>query len=243
MLDFSLFKLKYTQPNRTPIRQEHYNTYEYAFNQDDTVKREILRLRNNSKISLVVETGTAYGHSAYWFADHFPQVLTIENDPKFHAISSEALSGKTNTTSLYGSSKDVLADILPLIKEKLSKDECVLFYLDAHAACQTPLRAELALIQKYIPNKSLIIIDDFQVPGKDFSFDTYESKYPNNVDYIQDSIDLNNYIVYYNNQSDRIKKCGYAVGKVHLVPNSLAALFEGFYEASPPSGVLLSTVK
>jgi hypothetical protein len=126
-------------------------------------------VRDEYNIRTVVETGTFKGNTTAFFGSCFDTVHTIEIAPIFYEESSAYLKSFANVHCHFGSSPDVLNEILPSMS-----NEPVLFYLDAHWYEDWPLLNELAEISKTHKDNCIIVIDDFKVPGrKDIPYDTH----------------------------------------------------------------------
>lgn len=118
----------------------------------------------------IVESGTFRGVTTAWLAGFGRPVYTIELSPRYYAYCRRRLKGLSNVTLMRGSSPDVLR---ALCAGTLDPAKAVFFYLDAHWYDHLPLREECEIIFKRQPN-SVVIIDDFQVPGDDgYTFDAY----------------------------------------------------------------------
>jgi len=142
-----------------------------AFNGDKFVEEEIRRLIKKYKIKSIIETGTYLGDTTARFAELAEEVHTIEIKQEFFAQAQVNLKGYDNVKMYLGNSPEILNTILPSVKPP------VLFYLDAHWSRYWPILDELKAIARFEHGKnSVIVIDDFYVPGEDFGYDEY---YPN----------------------------------------------------------------
>ena len=120
-----------------------------------------LFLRDALGLDTFIETGTQYGHSAGWAAQHFPTVHSVELSPVLWQRACVTLRSLSNVTVHQGSSPEVLARLL---KDHLRP---ALFWLDAHwslgetagedAPC--PLLAELEVVLTQ-PVAHTLLIDD-----------------------------------------------------------------------------------
>ena len=134
-------------------------------------------------VKTVVETGTWQGQGVLGFSKLMNNVYSIEINRQFFEDTKANVEGEGYTlaesgedTAVYtkGPSKITLIrgnspEVIERIIEGLP--EPILFFLDAHWLDYWPLLDELAAIRRR-PN-SLIVIDDFKVPGKPFGYDTY----------------------------------------------------------------------
>lgn len=145
------------------------------FENDYYLRNRFITLIYDKGIRTVVETGTEFGGTASSFAYMKPvqSVMSIDIDKRW----TEPLH--PNVYFIQGDTLEKLPHALDVIsKQKLFP---VLFYLDAHPSiCGAfgPLADELKLIAAFFavyPDFPLpfISIHDFEVPGKQFGFDTY----------------------------------------------------------------------
>ena len=119
--------------------------------------RELLGLL---RPAAVIETGTFRGISAEWLAEHFSGlVLSCEKEKLYFLQAQARLSGRKNVDLRLEDSRQFLREIL----SKLSKNESILVYLDAHWERDLPLRDEIASIFAS-QAKAVVVIDDFRVP-------------------------------------------------------------------------------
>lgn len=180
----------------------------YAFNGDGIEGLLIKTVVTSLKVDLIVETGTYLGSTAYFLSKNFPniRIITIECNKTYWRKARKVLSRCGNVKQYLGTS----VKILP--KLDWQDVENPLFYLDAHWGGIFPLGEELRFIANHI-GRAIIVIDDFQVPGKagyafavnygresSFSPKSY-GKSPEelpgvlNIAYIADFIDLANSIL------------------------------------------------
>lgn len=138
-----------------------------AFNTDKKLEEKFIILRDEYKISTVIETGTYHGDTTEWLCKNFENVYTIEYDERYLNIAKEKLSHYSNVTIFKGRSQDILGDIL----EK-NKHETNIIFLDAHWY-ENPVIKELDVI-KESGTKPIIAIHDFKVPNRpDLGYDIY----------------------------------------------------------------------
>lgn len=135
------------------------------FEGDTFIPTELKKLRDRLRLKWCVETGTQYGSTTAELAKIFQYVDTVEAD---HDFSDIAVQRMPRNASLHrGLSQHVLPDLI---------ENDTLYYLDAHgcAVGGCPLKKELEAIARAQPRNIAIAIHDFQVPGTDFGFDTYD---------------------------------------------------------------------
>lgn len=118
----------------------------------------------------IVETGTFRGTTTSLFAKCGVPVYSVEASPRYHAYARLRLSRMRERVTLsLGDSREFLARLaatpgVPKIN--------VFFYLDAHWGEDLPLRSELETIFSAW-RASIVMVDDFAVPGTDYAFDRY----------------------------------------------------------------------
>lgn len=155
-----------------------------AFNGAPELGALFVYLKRTYDIDIAIETGTFQGNTTSFFAHLFDQVHTIEIIPSSQQVVKEKFSLFPNVHCHLGNSDDVLKELLLIMDDKP-----ILFYLDAHWGNYWPLNNELAAICKTHFDNCIIVIDDFQVPGRpDIPFDQYENhacSYP----YIKNQLD------------------------------------------------------
>lgn len=151
---------------------------------DEELLNTTVSLCEKYKLTRFVETGSYHGGSSKILSRYIRNIDTIENDPKLYEIAKENLKGLQNVTLHFGSSQEVLKNILT------EKQTETFFFLDAHWDIYWPLLDELKVIadKKITP---VIAIHDFFVPpdGK-FGYDVHpRDGIVLNFDYIKDSIE------------------------------------------------------
>lgn len=182
-----------------------------GFEGDTYLHTEVKRLIELHKVKTVIETGTFYGNTTMAFCDMVPKVVTIEAKPQYYDISlNKFLKAGVKVYSLFGKSEDILSQALRIA------DQPVLFYLDAHWENHCPLLDELRIIAEH-NIKPVIVIHDFQVPGRaDLGYDSYKGQ-PLNIQWIESALksiygDKLNY--HYNE-----KATGHKRGVIFIEPN------------------------
>jgi predicted O-methyltransferase YrrM len=191
LLSFSLFSFSNSAPG--------------AFNGAADIGPMFEKLKQDYQITTVIETGTFQGKTTEFFGQHFREVHTIDISPTYYNQSKQALSNYSNIHFHFGSSDNVLAQILPAMKDRF-----ILFYLDAHWNEFWPLRDEIEQISKTHRNNCIIVVDDVKVPGRtDVPFDAY-GPHECSLEYVKDKIEkvFDRYTIHYlipNNPSLRAK--------------------------------------
>jgi hypothetical protein len=118
----------------------------------------------------IVETGTFRGTTTEFFAEFGVPVYTAEAEPRFHAFAELRFRSTRDRVHV------VLTDSRVLLRQlaanlSFPKDR-VFFYLDAHWHSDLPLAEEIDTIFGSW-KRSVIMIDDFAVPGDSYSYDDY----------------------------------------------------------------------
>lgn len=126
-------------------------------------------------VQSIVETGTQFGATTRALALLADQVVTVERMP----IRLTWLPD--NVLSLCMSSAEALGIVIPNLRRPS------LFFLDAHNSDGTAVFDELKVIAYHNVVDSPIVIHDFQVPGKDFGFDSYKGA-ALNADYVKEAM-------------------------------------------------------
>lgn len=152
--------------------------HKFMFNIDQFLVDRVVAYHQRYRFACAVETGTYQGHTTVGLAKLFPKVFTIEFNTDFHTAVQPRLNKYPNINSLLGHSPDQLRCILNDFTYPLFA------YLDAHWHENWPLRDELQILLA-VKQPKLIMIHDFQVPGREFGFDSYK-EHACNLDYIGD---------------------------------------------------------
>jgi hypothetical protein len=119
----------------------------------------------------IFESGTYCGGSTQflWNLSGTP-VYTVEKHPGFARCAMRRFRRNPEVRVLNEDSRDALRTLRSSDQFPRSR---VLFYLDAHWEKDLPLQEEVDIITKAW-TESVIVIDDFKVPGDDgYGFDTY----------------------------------------------------------------------
>ncbi len=121
-------------------------------------------------VTTAVETGTYLGETAAAMAEKGLRVFTVEADGKRAEAATERFVGQPLVVVRQGDSRVFLRELLATPRCPL---QGVLFYLDAHWQADLPLREEVEWIVRHW-RRSVIVIDDFQVPDDDgYGYDRY----------------------------------------------------------------------
>lgn len=143
-----------------------------AFHGDAMLQDLVRKIAERAKAA--VETGTFHGDSTLFMAELFERVWTIEVRDDFWKSACERfaknLGGKIS--SILGRSQDHL---IRMIEEAQAFANPVFLFLDAHWQDDWPLAEELAIVSSMrMPSgpSFILIVDDFQVPGRDDLYGT-----------------------------------------------------------------------
>jgi predicted O-methyltransferase YrrM len=129
----------------------------------------IMQLRKAITFSTIIETGSFIGNTTGWFAELWNgnNVYSCEIDPRFHSLAKMRCSNM-NINFFLGDSRSFLENL-----PKPDSSQITFFYLDAHWSDDLPLKKELLIIKEKWP-RSIVMIDDFEVPGDSgYSYDNY----------------------------------------------------------------------
>ena len=128
----------------------------------------------------IVETGTYLGTTTEWLAAFQLPVFTCEAHPENYGFSKARLQAIPNVRVLRADSRTFLTQLLSSpVGEGRN-----LFYLDAHWNADLPLAEELEIIFGRSLD-SVVVIDDFEVPGdRGYAFDDYGAGKALNAEYI-----------------------------------------------------------
>ena len=141
-----------------------------AFNGQSYRQRIFLDLIRSLPVSAIVETGTFRGTTTAFLAKTGLPVYTVESNPRIYAYVALRFYCQRGQIHLHeGDSVRFLRHLADRKEIPISK---VFFYLDAHGEDYLPLQEELELIfAKW--NESVVMVDDFQVPGTTYGYDDY----------------------------------------------------------------------
>jgi len=130
-------------------------------------KEICLKLASIADANIFIETGTHYGGTTKWAADHFHKVHTIELSEYLYNHTKDELISKGNILPYLGDSRFILPQILK------AENTNIVFWLDGHysggitdgAEDPCPLLDELNAISPR-DNDDVVIIDDARLCGK-----------------------------------------------------------------------------
>jgi hypothetical protein len=175
----------------------------------------------------LVETGTFLGTTTEWIAAFQIPVFTIEADAEHFGFSRSRLKHLANVELLFD---DTRTGLLKLFCTELvnKRNECVIFYLDAHWSCDLPLREEVNLIFSHARN-AVVMIDDFNVPADHgYGYDDYGPDKILGEAYLRDVIDKFSLALFYPTTSSKhetgLKRGSVLIAKSREVIEKLAGI-------------------
>jgi predicted O-methyltransferase YrrM len=153
-----------------------------AFNGQDNRKRILSTLINRVPFKAIVETGTYRGATSAFLCQFGLPIYTVEINPRFFAFAALRLRQHRALIHMYE------GDSPGFLRELAKNDKCpksdVFFYLDAHCEEYLPLRDELEIIFNNWSN-SVVMVDDFEVPGSEYCYDDYGPGQVLNMTYLE----------------------------------------------------------
>ncbi|MGH8678929.1 MAG: hypothetical protein ACREUQ_11315 [Burkholderiales bacterium] len=136
---------------------------------------------HNFPLRAIVETGAFRGTTTSFFARMALPVYAVEINPRFYSYCAMRFRhAKKNVRISFGDSRSFLKG---LWEDPSVPKQSVFFYLDAHWSNDLPLRGEVEMIFSHW-KKSVVMIDDFCVPGTDYGFDSYSPDKTLDLDYL-----------------------------------------------------------
>lgn len=155
---------------------------------------------NRFGVDVLVETGVWQQHTLNFTKGWKPllskpfEYYGIELD-KFWAEKARTDNANDHLTNII--CNDSRAGLYDLLKSGKLQGKNICFYLDAHWNDDWPLLGELQIIISNVP-KTIVMIDDFETPGKGFGFDAYRGIHCG-ARYIKTTIHPHTSYVYYSN--------------------------------------------
>ncbi len=160
----------------------HPTMVEHSGFHGDFIAKELVRvIIKKCNVTSFIETGTYHGFTTKYVANLYGElpIFTCELNKNIYKSAKKNLKKLKNVTIRNMSSEKFLVETL---KKEIGK--IPLFYLDAHWYKYWPLYDELTIITENC-DKAIIIIDDFEVPGrKDFKYYTFNGN-KSNLTYIK----------------------------------------------------------
>src|SRR6185436_18808512 len=144
-------------------------TWGGPFNGQMFRQRIFFELLHCHRPSALVETGTFHGATTSLLAATALPVFTTEVGRRHFAYSRARFLFQRN---VHGYNLDSRVFLRELVARAALPAGNHFFYLDAHWSGDLPLREELTIIFEGW-ERPLVMIDDFEVPGAGYGFDTY----------------------------------------------------------------------
>jgi hypothetical protein len=186
------------------------------FNGDSYVCKEFLSIKEKYKINVVVETGSCLYSTTKWLGQHFEKVHTVELSAEYAQFGSYKVQNMPNVIPEINDSVSFMNGLM----QRLSKEDRVLYFLDAHWGDNCPLMGELnALLNSPTDFPPVIAIHDWYTGDESFGYDTYNGQ-RFDYDWIKPVIEQLNkahgciYTHYFNTQGENGKR-----GLIYLIPN------------------------
>ena len=145
-------------------------------------------------IKAIVETGTYLGTTTSLFSATSLPVYTTEIHSRSFSYSKMRFLFQSANVNLYQRDSRSFLKTLSL-DSSVSKGD-VFFYLDAHWKDDLPLREELDIIFSEW-ERPVVMIDDFQVPNTEYTFDDYGNGNRLDFNYIEPVVSARNLSVFY----------------------------------------------
>lgn len=202
-----------------------------AFNEDQAVQLEVLRLIERFKIRTVIETGAFEGDTTEFFSDHLEQVISFEVMPESFHFCRGRLRNRNNVSLIGGDSAVLLDQVLGTLAE----EQLLLFYLDAHSFNTSPLWREMESISRRCYDRAIVIIDDFKVPQRHLGYDMYQNV-PNDLNFIDLRMNgiAHGVFFYFNHRTEVTNPTRNTAGKIYIFPQRLASLLVDFVNQDGP---------
>ena len=164
------------------LRPDLRESWGGPFNGQESRQRLAVELCDRVHFTAIVETGTHRGTTTAFLsrASSLP-VHSFEEKPRLHGFARAQVASLPGVT-LYCC--DSRLGLLNLAAANALPEGPVLFYLDAHAAGESPILEELAVIFTHWP-RAVVMIDDFAVPDdRGYRFDDYGAGRALTIEYL-----------------------------------------------------------
>ena len=164
------------------LKPELKNSLGGPFNGQSYRQRIFQELLKTVTFDTIVETGAYLGTTTEYFSTTGLPIYTVEINPRFWGYTSARTRSKRRQIRLF-------LDNSPDFLRGLANNPAFLpakpfFYLDAHWYNHLPLAEELEIIfQKWC--EAVVMVDDFQVPGTDYTYDDYGPGKALTLDYLK----------------------------------------------------------
>lgn len=161
------------------------NKWGGPFNGERKRQLFVKRLINDIAPEMIIETGTFRGDTTEYLSEIYSgKIYSIENNPYYWGYSLARFLFKYNVHVTYGDSRKTLNKLLA----QVDRNKILFIYLDAHWGADLPLREEIDIIYSTCIN-SLVMIDDFKIPGDEkYGYDRYSQKKYISLEYLSSEI-------------------------------------------------------
>lgn len=160
------------------------------FNGDTFICEEFLKLKDQYKIDVAIETGSCIYTTTKWLCENFTEVLTVEINQSYANFGKHKIEPFENCKAIVGI--DSVGFIATIVKNHLEQDprNCI-FFLDAHWGENCPLKDELRAISGLgLKEPPVIAIHDFKTHHEQLlGYDTYKGE-ALSFDYIYQEIKM-----------------------------------------------------
>jgi hypothetical protein len=163
------------------LRPRLANAWGGPFNGQDMRQKIYRGILERFGPEAIIETGTFRGATTELFAHARLPVFSIEANARYRAFAERRLRCHSHVELLLADSRSGLTQLAA--RPQMARDR-VFFYLDAHWSEDLPLRDEVAIITSRWSD-SVIMVDDFEVPGTDYRYDDYGPGQALTIDYLR----------------------------------------------------------
>jgi len=143
------------------------------FNGDSFVCKEFLKIKERLGITVAVETGSCMYSTTEWFGKNFDRVHTAEINADYAIHGQHKIADMSNVHPEIKDSVVFLKDLM----NRLSKQDRVLYFLDAHWGHHCPLIEEISvLLSSPTDLPPVIIIHDWYTGDERLGWDEYNGQ-------------------------------------------------------------------
>lgn len=164
-----------------------------AFNGQEFRRAIFDELCESISFKAIIETGTYRGNTTAYMAKAKIPIYTVEFNARNHSYVFIRFIFNSKVHVANNDSRAFLNDLA--LKIDVPKEK-VFFYLDAHWNADLPLRKELEIIFSTWRD-SIVMIDDFEVPGTGYAFDDYGAGNVLNLQYLRKTRYFDDYKIYF----------------------------------------------
>jgi hypothetical protein len=162
--------LRQTLQFKRSIKQNGFQMPLPAFVKRSIVKRHLL----DFGLQTLVETGTQYGDTPWFFRDELSEIWSIELSPALADLTRQRFRKYPHIHIVQGDSSDRLPEIIPQLKTP------TLFWLDGHyssgvtarGTLDCPIYAELQAVFSICRQRWVVMVDDARLFGAETDYPT-----------------------------------------------------------------------